>query len=206
TPAIDLSAHENAELTFWTRQDFSPDWDSEYYVMVSTTSQTDHASFTEVAFWDETTLNTTYNIYEQKTVDLSAYAGETIYVAFLFVNDDGDSWYVDDVVVTGDEGGTTDPEYCIPEGVNTARYINNFTATGNTDSVSNLASGFSAGGYGDFFDTHTVSQAPEGTVSITSDVIGGTAGFRIWVDWNQDGQFDATEEVAYNSTGYLSHH
>src|SRR5690606_33798250 len=104
------------------------------------------------------------------------------------------------------EGGTTDPEYCIPEGVNTARYINNFTATGNTDSVSNLASGFSAGGYGDFFDTHTVSQAPEGTVSITSDVFGGTAGCRIWVDWNQDGQVDATEEVAYNSTGYLDHH
>ena len=206
TPAIDLSAYENAELTFWTRQDFSPDWDSEYYVMVSTTSQTDHASFTEVASWDETTINTTYNIYEQKTVDLSAYDGQTIYVAFLFVNDDGDSWYVDNVVVTGDGGGTTDPEYCIPEGINTARYINNFTATGNTDSVSNLGSGFSTGGYGDYFDIHTVSQAPDGTVSITSDVMGGTAGFRIWVDWNQDGQFDTTEEVAYNSTGYLSHH
>ncbi|MBA5628628.1 GEVED domain-containing protein [Moheibacter lacus] len=97
-------------------------------------------------------------------------------------------------------------EYCIPEATNSSRYINNFTATGNDNSISNLASGFSTGGYGDFTATHTVSQAPEGSVDFTADIMGGTAGFRIWVDWNQDGSFDTTEEVAYNSTGYLTHH
>ena len=95
-------------------------------------------------------------------------------------------------------------EYCIPEATNSSRYINNFTATGNDNSISNLASGFSTGGYGDFTATHTVSQAPEGSVDFTADIVGGTAGFRIWVDWNQDGSFDTTEEVAWFSSGYLS--
>src|SRR5699024_8139700 len=35
---------------------------------------------------------------------------------------------------------------------------------------------------------------------------GGTAGFRVWVDWNQDGVFDATEEVAYQSSSYTASH
>ncbi|SMC32296.1 T9SS-dependent choice-of-anchor J family protein [Moheibacter sediminis] len=103
TPAIDLSDYENAELTFYTRQDFSANWAGQYYVKVSTTSQVNHAGFADVASWTELTLNATYNVYEQKTVDLSAYDGQTIYIAFVMVNDDGDSWYVDNVVVNADE-------------------------------------------------------------------------------------------------------
>lgn len=108
------------------------------------------------------------------------------------------------VIVEGDEPEPLD--YCTPEGTNSARYINNFTATGNSQSISNLNSGFSTGGYGDFFDTHTVEQIQNEEVQFTSNVVGGTAGFRIWVDWNQDGVFDATEEVVYNSTSYKTDH
>ncbi len=103
TPAIDLSDYENAELTFYTRQDFNPNWGGNYYVKVSTTSQTAPAGFADVASWTELTLNTTYNVYEQKNVDLSAYDGQIIYIAFVMTNDDGDSWYVDNVVVNADE-------------------------------------------------------------------------------------------------------
>src|SRR5699024_9505368 len=38
------------------------------------------------------------------------------------------------------------------------------------------------------------------------DIVGGTAGFRIWIDWNNDGTFDPVEEVAYNSDGYGNSH
>ena len=96
--------------------------------------------------------------------------------------------------------------YCIPEGTDSSRYISNFSTTGGVDNISNLESGFSDGGYGDFFDTHGASQIQGESVSFESTVEGGTAGFRIWVDWNQDGTFDPSEEVAYSSNGYSSSH
>src|SRR5690625_2288874 len=96
--------------------------------------------------------------------------------------------------------------YCIPEGTNSGRYINDFSTTEGIDNIYNLASGFSDGGYGDFTSTHLVSQKQGSSVDFSSSIIGGTAGFRIWVDWNQDGEFDATEEVAYSSSGFLATH
>src|SRR5690554_6651884 len=39
--------------------------------------------------------------------------------------------------------------YCIPEGTNSGRYINNFSTTSGSENMSNMCSGFSPGGYGD---------------------------------------------------------
>ena len=97
-------------------------------------------------------------------------------------------------------------QYCIPAGTNSSYYINNFTTTGGSANISNTGSGFSAGGYGNFYNTHEVTQVQGQGVSFTTDIVGGTAGFRIWVDWNQDGNFDTTEEVAYNSSSYSASH
>src|SRR5690554_6286699 len=96
--------------------------------------------------------------------------------------------------------------YCIPEGTNSGRYINNFSTTSGSENISNMGSGFSPDGYGDFYDTHTVAQAQGEDVEFEVDIVGGTAGFRVWVDWNQDGVFDTTEEVAYASSGYSTNH
>lgn len=95
-------------------------------------------------------------------------------------------------------------QYCVPEGTNDGRYIDNFSTTGGAENISNLSSGFSTGGYGDFTATHTVTQSPGETIAFSADVVGGTAGFRIWVDWNQDGTFDVNNEVTYISNGYSS--
>ncbi|WP_034259739.1 GEVED domain-containing protein, partial [Aequorivita capsosiphonis] len=109
-------------------------------------------------------------------------------------------WEVE--VLSGGGGGSS--AYCIPEGTNSDRFIDNFSTTGGSENISNMGSGFSTGGYGDFYDTATVTQEQEGTVDFSADMEGGTAGFRVWVDWNQDGVFDTTAEVAYASSGYLS--
>src|SRR5690625_1895003 len=69
-----------------------------------------------------------------------------------------------------------------------------------------MGTGFSAGGYGDFFETHEVAHIAGQEVEFSVDIMGGTAGFRIWVDWNQNGTFDPSEEVAWNSNGYSSSH
>src|SRR5690554_4476024 len=103
-------------------------------------------------------------------------------------------------------GGGGSHAYCIPEGTNSGRYIDNFSTTGGSENVSNMGSGFSPDGYGDYYDTHTVAQAAGEDVQFEVDIEGGTAGFRIWVDWNQDGVFDTTEEVAYASTSYSANH
>src|SRR5690554_2306413 len=112
----------------------------------------------------------------------------------------------DSEVISVSLNPNTDECYCIPEGTNSGRYIDNFSTTDGTENISNMGSGYSAFGYGDFYDTHTIAQEQGETVGFSVDIVGGTAGFRVWVDWNQDGSFDITEEVAYSSSGYSGNH
>ncbi|WP_438965248.1 choice-of-anchor J domain-containing protein [Flavobacterium sp.] len=100
TPMIDLTNITNPNLSFYTKQGFSSDFGSNYYVKVSTTSQTDMTTFTDAATWTEGTLNSAFSVYEMKNVDLSAYVGQQVYLAFVMTNDDGDNWFIDDVNVS----------------------------------------------------------------------------------------------------------
>lgn len=96
--------------------------------------------------------------------------------------------------------------YCIPASTNANYYINDFSTTGGVQNISNLGSGYSTGGYGDF-TAMTVEGNPGDVISFIANLAtGNTYGFRIWVDWNQDGSFSTTEEVAYSSAGYLTNH
>ncbi|NHN28106.1 T9SS type B sorting domain-containing protein, partial [Flavobacterium jejuense] len=73
----------------------------------TTANQTTEADFFVVpgASWNESTLmnGTTAAeqiTYIQKVVDLSVYAGETVFLAFVMENDNGDRWFIDNVNVT----------------------------------------------------------------------------------------------------------
>src|SRR5699024_575825 len=94
--------------------------------------------------------------------------------------------------------------YCIPGSTNSSYYINNFTTSDGIDNINNTSSGFSEGGYGDFTNM-ILSQENTGEVSFEADIEGGTAGFRIWVDWNNDGDF-SSDEVVYQSSSYSANH
>lgn len=85
----------NGKVYFATKSLQSGVQGSLYSVKVSTTSQTDPNSFTTIASWDETTLTSTANSCEQKEINLSAYAGQNIYLAFVMENDNGDRWIID---------------------------------------------------------------------------------------------------------------
>lgn len=79
----------------------------------------------------------------------------------------------------------------------TSYYINNFTTTGGSTNISNSTT-FSSGGYGNY-TAQTVSQQPYGTVNFTTAFTGGNLGFNIWVDWNNDMDFDDLGEKVYQS-------
>lgn len=100
TPLVNLTNVTGSSLSFYGGQHYATNYGSTYKVKVSTTSQTNHASFTDVATYSELDFSTGA-ITSLKTIDLSAYNGQQIYIAFVMIQDNGDNWYIDNVNVTG---------------------------------------------------------------------------------------------------------
>jgi len=107
TPQYTPTADEHT-LYFHQRQLSSEDYSSEYTIRVSTATQTTHADFTIIDTQDETEVPMVYGLH---TVDLSAYIGTPIFLAFVHAQDDDDEWYIDDVLTVEVEvpGATTNP-------------------------------------------------------------------------------------------------
>ena len=109
TPPIQIPA--NGVLHFYTRMFTSGDQGTIYQIKIApaTASQTDPFAYSLVQQWSENELivpTTNFNIYTEKTVDLSAFAnGQFYYVSFVKVytqpdgNIGGDRWLVDDVSI-----------------------------------------------------------------------------------------------------------
>jgi len=102
TPASLVPA--NGQLRFWSHLFVNNDQGTIYKIMVSTTTtagtvaeQTTTANFTQAVQWTELTLNPVQQDWTEKVVSLSAYAGQTVYVAFVMMGDNGDRWSIDDV-------------------------------------------------------------------------------------------------------------
>ncbi|WP_284653340.1 choice-of-anchor L domain-containing protein [Flavobacterium terrisoli] len=101
TPLVSIPA--NGELHFYTRTFTVGNQGTLYQIKVapSTASQTNPAAYALVQQWTEPELVTTFNVYEEKIVDLSAYAGQSVYVSFVRVYTqplailDGDRWLID---------------------------------------------------------------------------------------------------------------
>ncbi|MGX7667936.1 choice-of-anchor J domain-containing protein, partial [Flavobacterium pedocola] len=103
----------NGQLRFWTKMTLSGDSGSLYQLRVSTTSQTNQASFTTIKQWTEAQLetamaaggSTAYNVYGEIIQNLTPTytSGQLIYVAFVKVHTQtgavasGDRWIIDDV-------------------------------------------------------------------------------------------------------------
>lgn len=93
--------------------------------------------------------------------------------------------------------------YCVPSSTSTATFINNFSTAGAMANISNLASGYTTGGYQNNYDTAGMTHFAGGTFSITSAITGGTAGLNVWVDWNNNFLFEDSERI-YISNGYIN--
>ena len=94
TPLIQLAG--NSTLSYYERQSYSTNYNTTYKVKISTTSQTTQASFTDLASYGETAFGMTYTY---KAIDLSAFDGQAVYIAFIMIQDDGDDWYLDSIKI-----------------------------------------------------------------------------------------------------------
>ncbi|WP_245538618.1 T9SS-dependent choice-of-anchor J family protein [Saprospira grandis] len=96
TPAVNISAGAST-LAFYQRLSYDFfDYGNIYTIRVSTTSQTDTTTFTTIDTQSELDFGTSYT---PKLVDLSAYVGQSIYVAFVMEQNNGDNWFIDDLSI-----------------------------------------------------------------------------------------------------------
>ncbi|MBI5541158.1 MAG: fibronectin type III domain-containing protein, partial [Bacteroidia bacterium] len=137
---------------------------------------------------------TTVNGLTSTSYNLSGLTGNTAYSFYVQADCGGSTstWAGPFSFYTG---------YCTPSSVSNLSYVDNFTTTGGSLNISNLASGFATGGY--FNGTAQVVQGyANSTFNFNASIIGGTVGFSIWVDWNKDLVFDNTTEKVFNTTSY----
>ena len=93
-------------------------------------------------------------------------------------------------------GTSANAQYCNPTFANgcAADAINNFSTTGGVSNITNNNTGCNTGV---FYSTMTVSGLIGATinVSVQSNTTTWAEGHRIWVDWNQNFTFEASESV-----------
>jgi len=107
TPAIDLTSYSSASLDYWvTAQDAT--YPSDHLEIWISTTGTDITDFTDQV--DDYTE--TDDIWKERTVDLSTYIGETIYIAFRHCESYDMYWIkVDDITVSGVGGNVPSLSY-----------------------------------------------------------------------------------------------
>ncbi|WP_178989974.1 fibronectin type III domain-containing protein [Winogradskyella schleiferi] len=135
------------------------------------------------------------------TFELSSLSPNTTYYFFVFAFNDNCSGGPDYLTSSPLIGNETTELYCTPSSTNTSRYIDDFSTTGGTANITNNNSGFSTDGYGDF-TSNFVTQEAGLDIDFTANFQGGTHGFGIWVDFNDDGDFTDTGEEVYLSGFY----
>ncbi len=125
------------------------------------------------------TANTNYQFYVQADCDISGVS----------------SWVGPFNFYTG---------YCTAGTTSSTYFINNFSTTGAAVNISNLTSGYSTGGYSNVTSTG-LTHVPGGqfSFSTTFNNSTNTFGVAIWVDWNNNMVFEASERV-FNTTAYTS--
>lgn len=90
TPQVAITT-ANSLLTFDQTDLNAPDYGSVLTVRISTNSQTNHTDFVIIDTQTELEItNEAAAVFSEHTVDLSAYEGDSVYIAFVWTQDDGD--------------------------------------------------------------------------------------------------------------------
>ena len=98
TPVIDLTSATGAVKLNWRAQSFegaAGEFPESYEVLLSTTGPNAPAAFTTTLF----SIAQETDAWTSRTVDLAAYAGQTIYIAFRLTSTDQSQLWIDDILV-----------------------------------------------------------------------------------------------------------
>lgn len=87
--------------------------------------------------------------------------------------------------------------YCTPVYTSTSDYLTKFETFGAVQNILYTATSQPPGGYANLASTHTIQHFVNDQFDFETNFQGGANTIRIWVDWNNDLTFDASEEV-YN--------
>ncbi|WP_264560116.1 gliding motility-associated C-terminal domain-containing protein [Flavobacterium sp. N2270] len=124
TPLVTVPT--DGQLRFFARSIANGEQGSIYKVKISTASQNNPADFTTTLV-TYTELDIINAPFEQKVIPLTAYANQSIYIAFVMENDNGDAWIVDNVNV--DQACTVVPTALTVTPLSTSATLN-WTYTG----------------------------------------------------------------------------
>ncbi|HNQ67416.1 MAG TPA: choice-of-anchor J domain-containing protein [Bacteroidales bacterium] len=103
TPALAIPSGNPYRLKFWSYNDYPGDY-TKNSVLISTNG-TNPSDFTEI--WSPVSVDDSWG---ETKLDLSAYSGQTIFIAFRYEGYNGHDWYLDDVVV--EEAPTETVDWC----------------------------------------------------------------------------------------------
>src|SRR5690554_3338072 len=93
--------------------------------------------------------------------------------------------------------------YCVPTSTgNTTRYIDGVVTQGAILNLNNTGTGLSPDAYEDYTDTDTLRVYPGQEISIELTHPSSTYHYRIWVDWDNDLDFDGPNDLIYSTTSY----
>lgn len=149
--------------------------------------------------------NTVADIDTNTTFSVTGLSAATTYYFFVFSYNNascsGGPLYFTTSPTTAN--ATTPAFYCTSTSTSSTYYVNNFSTTLGTTNITNNGSGYSATGYGNF-TAQTVTQQQFASVNFSAAFTGGTFGFNIWVDWNNDYDFGDAGEKVYASGAYVS--
>src|SRR5690606_36460452 len=192
SPAIDLSEVTGAELK-WFVFASDPLYNLENYGVYVATENTVEALTTAGELFTEFDLPSELT---ERTLDLSAFDGQTIYIAFRHYNvSDQFRIGIDDVSVSGTEGGGEPDEYCELITLDCAvEQIDGVTFAG----IENLNRGCGTAETNDF--TNMVANVEQGgtydmILDIEADPSFPDDNVFFFIDWNQNGTLDDEGEV-----------
>jgi len=112
TKTFDFRDHTGPlSLSYWTWYDIEEDWDYVYleisldgktWEIIKTPSGTEEDPIGNSYGWGYTGLSGSDGVWVQEVVDLSAYAGEEVYIRFEYVTDgavNGEGFLIDDIAI-----------------------------------------------------------------------------------------------------------